>query len=227
MTEADSPARPSAEALAAQPPIFAERVRATVIAWNAGEPWFAGQPLAAGPHAHPGATELFVVLAGAFELSVGRERHTMREGDVFLIPPDAVHEPLGTAGTDLALVSIVSPNRKGLRFQTEGFSADSYLAEPGRAAAGEAHVPANAQLDGVKHVLAPGEQIAWEGRRDVDRVLLVLRGAVDVEIGPLGGRLEPGSMVFVPARAAHRAVGRGSEPAVLLAVWATGSEAAA
>ncbi|OJU80835.1 MAG: hypothetical protein BGO11_19770 [Solirubrobacterales bacterium 70-9] len=213
--------------LAAQPPIFAERVRATVLAWRSGSAWFADTPLAPGPHSHPGATELFVVLEGAFEMTVGHERLTMSQGDVFLIPPDAVHEPLGNAGTDLSLVSIVSPNRKGSRFKTSDFPDWGYDLAPGRGSAIVREIPSNHQLDSELVILAADERSDWEGRADVDRVLLVLSGEVELRMPPLSGRLGAGSMTFVPAKAGHTVTGVGADPAVVLATWATGLEAPA
>jgi mannose-6-phosphate isomerase-like protein (cupin superfamily) len=211
--------------LAAQPPVFAERVRASVISWGAGSPWFDGRPLEPGPHSHPGATELFVVLEGALAMSLGRESFTLGKGEVCLIPPDAVHEPLGNAGTDLALVSIVSPNRKGLRFKTSDFPNSAYDAVGERTLVADGRAPSNDQLENEVCALGDGERREWGGRREVDRLLLVVAGEVDVQVPPLAGRLGAGSMVFVAARARHALVGRGAVPAIVLATWATGLDA--
>jgi mannose-6-phosphate isomerase-like protein (cupin superfamily) len=215
-----------ARALAAQPPVWGERVRGAVISWPADADWFDWVLHAPGPHSHPGASELFVVLEGAFELAVGPETVTLQRGEAYLVPPDVVHDPVGTAGTDLALVSIVSPNRKGLR----AVMSDKPAAEcPGggqRAAPGMVDLPSNAQLECTTYLLGDGERVAVEPRRDVDRVLVVVEGEVDVEIGALGGRLMTGALAFVPARAAHSLVGRGAVPATVIAVWGTGLDEA-
>ncbi len=210
--------------LAAQAPTFAERVRATVLSWCASEPWFDEVMHAPGPHWHPDATEVFVVLEGAFELAVGPETFTLTRGEMCLIPPDAVHDPLGTAGTDLALLSIVSPNRKGLRSQMASTPASESPIRAPRARVEAGPLPSNHQLECAAFEVGRDDELSWDGRLGTDRVLVVVRGEVDVRVARLTGRLAAGAVTFVPARAAHGVAGRSAEPAVVLAVWASGAD---
>ncbi len=43
------------------------------------------------PHVHPDLTEEYEVLEGSFEILVGREWRTLREGESASVPPGAVH----------------------------------------------------------------------------------------------------------------------------------------
>jgi mannose-6-phosphate isomerase-like protein (cupin superfamily) len=136
------------------------------------------------------------------------------------VPPDGWHDPVGNGGTDLAVVSIVSPNLRDRRWQTTGFAAAAYDAQARRSHAG-AQALRDERLEAEHLTLAPGEQQRWPGRRDVDRVVLVVEGEVEATIGPFRGALAAGGLAFVPARAEH-ALSAGGAGALVVAAWAAG-----
>ena len=60
-------------------------------------------------HSHP-HEQVASVIEGEFELTVGDEAHTLRPGDVVVIPPDVLHS--GRAVTDCRLIDAFHPVRE-------------------------------------------------------------------------------------------------------------------
>ena len=59
------------EAWIAQPYFFSERTRGKTLYWPAGSDWFANDPLPPIAHSHPGAAEVYFVVEGNLEVTVG------------------------------------------------------------------------------------------------------------------------------------------------------------
>ncbi len=63
-------------------------------------------------HSHP-HEQIVNMLAGTYELIVDGEKHLLHEGDVLVIPGDAVHS--GSAHTDCRILDVFSPVREEYR----------------------------------------------------------------------------------------------------------------
>lgn len=63
----------------------------------------------ATPHHHTGSSELFYVLSGAAEMLAGDQILTAREGDLVVVPPQAVHAFAAAPGGDADLLTILTP----------------------------------------------------------------------------------------------------------------------
>ncbi len=70
----------------------------------------AGAVLPEHSHPHEQASNL---LSGDFELTVSGERHRLKPGMVFMIPPDAVHA--GRAISDCQILDVFQPVREDYR----------------------------------------------------------------------------------------------------------------
>jgi quercetin dioxygenase-like cupin family protein len=65
-------------------------------------------------HAHP-HEQAIVVLQGALDLAIDGERHTLRAGDMFLIPGNVEHAvTVGAEGCEV--VDVFSPIRESLQY---------------------------------------------------------------------------------------------------------------
>ncbi|KKO53099.1 GH39 family glycosyl hydrolase [Paenibacillus sp. DMB20] len=92
------------------------------------------------------SVEIIFVLRGTLEATVGNERHTLTEGDVFLINSSHVHEVIGLdmniIATFLIPMSYLKENIKGI--EDINFICESHTAEPGQKGA----------LDQIRQLLA-------------------------------------------------------------------------
>ena len=122
------------DAWVAQPYFFSERTRGKALYWPAGRDWFANDPLPPIAHSHPGAAEVYFVVEGNLEVTVGSTSFVMGELDFCLIPTGAFHDPFGTNGTDCCMWCVVAPNWRGHRLQTEKFGAGRARPCPSRRA---------------------------------------------------------------------------------------------
>jgi quercetin dioxygenase-like cupin family protein len=216
VTVVSSGGRLEGERWSSQTTIWTERQRGRALYWPAGEGWFANDPLGPHPHTHPDASEIYLVAQGTLELTVGREELVMTAGDYCLIPPDTFHHPRNGGRDDLGLFVVVAPNWRDRRWKPEGFSEPDFL---GVAAVGSTAGPG--PLPGDRNiaaavVAAPSEESCDPLR---ERAIYVLAGEVEVEIGPLAGRLAEHEYVHVPAGARHTLRDAGDGPARILSVW--------
>ena len=70
------------------------------------------------------------------------------------------------------------------------------------------------------HAIAPGQHLHAHVHDDLDKVFLVCRGRLRIEVGGDERELGPDEMVVVPAGATHGAVNDGADDAALLVVVA-------
>jgi mannose-6-phosphate isomerase-like protein (cupin superfamily) len=209
------------ETWGAQPLYWSERMRGRGLVWPRTASWFVNDPLGPQPHAHPRASELYVVAAGRLEVVVGSERHELAAGDVCLIPEGAYHDPASTLGSDLGLFCVVSPNWRGERWQTEGFDEAAFAASARCARTDRTGpIPSDHLLESEVRELAPGEDeeiAAPRGHRE--RVLYVLAGEMELTVEALRGRLRAHRYAHIPAYVRHRVRSVGEVPLRVLSVW--------
>ncbi len=83
-----------------------------------GAPTFAMRQFEVAPggftprHSHPYEHEVFV-LAGEGEVFEGNRRHTLRPGDVVLVPPDEIHQFRNTGDTPLKFLCLIPNDAAG------------------------------------------------------------------------------------------------------------------
>jgi mannose-6-phosphate isomerase-like protein (cupin superfamily) len=202
-----------------QPSFFSERGRGTGAYWPAGAEWFINDPLPPGPHSHPGSSEIYFVAAGSLSLTVGSTDIQLIDGDMCLIPSGAFHHPRETH-SDLFLLGIVAPNRRGERLKLSNFQPDEYspvpvvgnVAKPGP-------LPSDAALEASCIVLDRNEQQSHPSRPGAERAIYVVEGSAQVTVGRLSGRLGKHEFVHVPSGAPHHITNPGPEPLRILSVY--------
>jgi mannose-6-phosphate isomerase-like protein (cupin superfamily) len=206
-----------------QPLLWTERLRGRALWWPKGADWFANDPLGPLPHTHPRASELYFVVSGRLDLTVGRTELVLDVGQACLIPPDTFHAPVNRAAEDLCLFVVVAPNWREARWKPEGFTEADYVGVP---------VVAPPRARGVLvqdeqlHVevleLTPGAPCAPPPRPGVERVLYCLEGVLGLAVERLEGRLGPHEYAAVPAQAPHLLWAYGADACRVLVVEAEG-----
>jgi len=74
------------------------------------------------------------------------------------------------------------------------------------------------------HSISPGQKLSAHIHHDLDKVFLVERGALRIEVSGTERVLGAGELTLVPAGATHGVVNEGMEPAALLVFVATHGE---
>jgi mannose-6-phosphate isomerase-like protein (cupin superfamily) len=72
------------------------------------------------PHWHMHLEEVYFILHGQGDMTVGEETRTVRAGDAILIPTHRVHSLRNTGSSELALLCPVSPPWNPQDYHTEG-----------------------------------------------------------------------------------------------------------
>jgi mannose-6-phosphate isomerase-like protein (cupin superfamily) len=65
--------------------------------------------LSTAPHYHPRTEEIYYILAGQGEMSLGRERQQVGPGDAIAIPPGQVHSIRNTGTVPLVFLCCCAP----------------------------------------------------------------------------------------------------------------------
>ncbi len=232
MTEQSSPAllprasRPDGtidpEAWIGQPYFFSERTRGKTLYWPAGRDWFANDPLPPIAHSHPGAAEVYFVVEGNLEVTVGSTSFVMEAMDFCLIPTGAFHDPEGTNGTNCCMWCVVAPNWRGRRLQTERFGPSELDPVPVVARVeGAGALPSNDLLECACVELAPGtSEECLEWRPGSERLIYVLAGEAEIKVDRLSGAVEPHGFVHVPSGARHAVRNAGADVLRFVSVYA-------
>lgn len=63
-------------------------------------------------HKHDFSEDIYYVIQGEASVTVGEDEHTLREGDIILIPENTVHGVANTSGKPLIILDILTPNPK-------------------------------------------------------------------------------------------------------------------
>jgi len=138
-----------------------------------------GKPLNVAPHTH--GEELAIQMKGGARLQAGDRVYTVREGDVYLIPPGLEHGG-GASGFDgevAEIISLVTPARPEFGPEDEA----GYFPTPGEAPAavgtseGEVRVLCNLN-DLDLHEVVPGQFFMrfWHGAESTVAVTRMVRG---------------------------------------------------
>jgi quercetin dioxygenase-like cupin family protein len=64
-------------------------------------------------HAHAGADKLYYVVEGEGEFSVGKEKRTLRTGDLLHVPENLEHGVANPGPGRLAVLIVIAPNLHG------------------------------------------------------------------------------------------------------------------
>src|SRR3954471_10430124 len=164
-------------AWAEQPLIWSERQRGRALYWPGGEDWFVNDPLGRIPHSHPDASELYLVVAGRLDLTVGRTQVNVGAGGYCFIPPDTFHDPHNPGPDDLCLFVIVAPNWRDRRWKTDGFVDADYASFPGLAeTAAPGPLPGDESIRASVEELGAGDASEVAIRGNEDRTIYVLDG---------------------------------------------------
>ena len=199
---------------------WSERYRSKGLVWPADTDWFSNDPLGPKPHTHPDASEVFFVVRGRMQLTVGAEKLELGPGDYVLVPPDTYHEPLNIGGEDLCVLVVVAPNWRDRRWNPEGFVDSDYTGRGTVVPTGEpGPLPSDDLIASEVLLVEPGQSLGVDSRKDADRLLYVLDGTASITLEHLTGDVETHQYVNVMAGARHEVRGAGDRPVRLLSVW--------
>ena len=210
-----------------QPLIWGERCRGRSLVWTRESDWFINDPLGPTPHSHDDATEVAFLAQGSMEIEVGGERRLYSAGDFLLMPPDKFHNYWLHGEDPVCLFVLVAPNHKYHRFRTRDFPPTAHQGGGAYAqATSGAVLPSNAHIQSEVKALAPGESEGPGLLNLQDRVIYVLDGVAQVQLGSLSGPVGPHQYQYLPATFTHEIRNAGVYPLRYISMLVTDSETA-
>jgi len=194
--------------------------------WPKGGSGLIGDALGPVLHSHDEASEIFYFIAGRCRLEVGNTEEFFEPGDFILVPPDVPHN-LWNAGADELLVFwLVAPNFIHNKWRTENFVPGAMemrgvrariengahlpsdenirtqlvrLTSDARRRTDEARPAARQNGGGILTKGQVSELLSLKGKTSdaQEAVLYAVEGQVQVQVGKLGGVLNPNEFVNV------------------------------
>lgn len=206
---------------AAQQLFWSERCRGRALLWPRGADWFSNDPLGHAPHTHPDASEIYFVAAGRARVTVGRTDVELGPGGYLLIPADTYHDPMNAGLADLCLFVVVAPNWRERRWKPDGFDDNDFRGTPCVDDVGtDGPLPSDARLSAAVLRLEPGTEENVDRQADADRIIYVLQGEAEVEVGRLAGKLQAHEYLLISGFERHRLRSLGRERLRYLSIWA-------